>query len=237
VLAEGGRILPVHLSLFTEIVKRREWVEPTLGAIPPMVDIVGAYLEDSFAGTFALPEYRLHRKPACAVLRSLLPSPGRACGEGGRAYEDLVAISGYESDRNRFESLMRILTDELRIVSQTPTGLTGIDSREPGSENPRYRLAHDYLTEPLSNWLSTQEAGQGVKPPLVPAEPRINEQVKRINVNTASERELRTLPGIGPTIVRRLIESRPFSAVSDLLNVKGVGQRNLKGILPFIEVW
>ncbi|HET7230839.1 MAG TPA: ComEA family DNA-binding protein [Longimicrobium sp.] len=49
----------------------------------------------------------------------------------------------------------------------------------------------------------------------------------RVNVNTASARELQTLPGIGPALAQRVIAHRaahgPFRSVDELQNVPGIG--------------
>jgi len=58
-------------------------------------------------------------------------------------------------------------------------------------------------------------------------------QGPRINVNTASQQQLDSLPGIGPVIASRIIEYRshhPFSVPKDLLKVKGIGPKKLEKI-------
>ena len=44
-----------------------------------------------------------------------------------------------------------------------------------------------------------------------------------INVNTASQKDLESLPGIGPVTAVKIIEGRPYSSVEDLKNKKIVG--------------
>ncbi|HIE09936.1 MAG TPA: ComEA family DNA-binding protein [Armatimonadetes bacterium] len=65
------------------------------------------------------------------------------------------------------------------------------------------------------------------------------EDVLKVNVNTASERELEALPGIGPVLARRIVEHRkeqgPFKGPEDLLAVKGIGPKKLERIRPYIE--
>ena len=56
----------------------------------------------------------------------------------------------------------------------------------------------------------------------------------RINVNTATEEELESLPGIGPTIARRIFEGRPYGSVDDLRRVKGIGKKRLEEIRPLV---
>lgn len=49
----------------------------------------------------------------------------------------------------------------------------------------------------------------------------------KVNINTADEKALDALPGIGPTMAQRIVEYRkqngPFQQVEDLKKVKGIG--------------
>ncbi len=57
-----------------------------------------------------------------------------------------------------------------------------------------------------------------------------------VDVNRASEPELMRLPGVGPTLARRIVLARPFTSVDDLGRVKGVGAKTLDGVRPFVTV-
>jgi competence protein ComEC len=56
----------------------------------------------------------------------------------------------------------------------------------------------------------------------------------RININTATQAELEALPGVGPVIARRIIESRPYRSIDDLDRVKGIGKGRLEEIRPLV---
>lgn len=58
---------------------------------------------------------------------------------------------------------------------------------------------------------------------------------RRININTATQAELETLPGIGPVIARRIIEGRPYRSVEQLERVKEIGKKRLEEIRPYVK--
>ncbi len=68
-----------------------------------------------------------------------------------------------------------------------------------------------------------------------------NENVlKPIDVNTATAEELQSVPGIGETLAKRIVEFRqehgPFEKVDDLLNVRGIGVTSLDKLRPFLTI-
>src|SRR5262245_1995858 len=46
-----------------------------------------------------------------------------------------------------------------------------------------------------------------------------------IDINTATEKELRTVPGIGPVMAALIIAARPFRSADDLKRVSGIGEK------------
>lgn len=63
---------------------------------------------------------------------------------------------------------------------------------------------------------------------------------QKININTASVKELDALPGIGPTMARRIEEYRQskgaFTSIEDIKHVKGIGDGLFKKIRDRITV-
>ena len=54
-----------------------------------------------------------------------------------------------------------------------------------------------------------------------------------IDLNTATEKELQSIKGIGPVLAERIIAGRPYRTVDDLLKVKGISPKKLEKIRPY----
>lgn len=67
-----------------------------------------------------------------------------------------------------------------------------------------------------------------------------NPRNQRINVNTADRQTLESLPGIGPTYARRIIDYRKknggFKRIEELKNIRGIAQKRLDKLKPFIKL-
>ena len=64
--------------------------------------------------------------------------------------------------------------------------------------------------------------------------------IEKVDINSADELQLETLPGVGPKMALRITEYRKvnggFKSVDDLQNVKGIGPRLLEKIKPLVKV-
>jgi competence protein ComEA len=106
------------------------------------------------------------------------------------------------------------LIERLRPLLEVTAGVSD-DSPGTGATLP-----HEERTPP-------RQAGKKTSP----AEP--------IDVNVASVEELQRLPGIGPSLAERIIQSRAerlFRSVEDLRRVRGIGPKILASLRPHVLV-
>lgn len=94
------------------------------------------------------------------------------------------------------------------------------------------------------NLAAILQDGQRIRVPETPPPAAEGEQTPalpgigadgKININTADGRQLEGLPGIGPALAERIIryreENGPFGMVEDLMNVSGIGEKKLEGLI------
>ena len=74
-LAEDGKVVPVRLALFAQMLKNREWTSSTLYRLGGASGVGVTFLEEAF-GQHAPPANRMHADAAKAVLDVLLPASG-----------------------------------------------------------------------------------------------------------------------------------------------------------------
>ena len=85
------------------------------------------------------------------------------------------------------------------------------------------------LGESASGKSGSAKAGSG----------RNNSIMQSVRINSASADELQQLPGIGPALAQRIVETRNsgrFNSVEDLLRVPGIGKAKLAKLRDYVEV-
>jgi serine/threonine protein kinase/formylglycine-generating enzyme required for sulfatase activity len=125
-LAQDGKVVPIRLALFAEMVKGKPWTPATLKDVGGIEGLGVAFLEETFTGRTANPEYRLHQIAARAVLKALLPEQSTDIKGHHRSHQELLEASEYARRPQAFEDLLRILDTNLRLITPTePEGVAG----------------------------------------------------------------------------------------------------------------
>lgn len=67
-----------------------------------------------------------------------------------------------------------------------------------------------------------------------------NAKTSKVNINSATQTELETLPGIGPSTALKIINYRKekgkFNKIEDIKNVNGIGENKFNKIKEFIKI-
>lgn len=62
----------------------------------------------------------------------------------------------------------------------------------------------------------------------------------KIDINTATLQQLQLLPGIGESLAQRIItyrtENGNFSAIEELMNVSGIGEKKFEAIRDYVKI-
>lgn len=57
-----------------------------------------------------------------------------------------------------------------------------------------------------------------------------------IDLNSADQKTIESLPGVGPAVAQDIVKGRPYKSVDDLAKVKGIGKAKLAKIRPLVTV-
>ena len=88
----------------------------------------------------------------------------------------------------------------------------------------------------LAFWNSGGFVGQLIEWDIQP----IHQRQHQVDINRATLRDFELLPGIGPVIARRIVESRidhgVFKSVEDLDRVHGIGRKTIENLRDFLTI-
>jgi len=69
------------------------------------------------------------------------------------------------------------------------------------------------------------------------------EEIERkiqVSLNQATQKELETIPGIGPMIAKRIVLYREqwgdFHSIDELVNVQGIGKKTIEKMKPYLNI-
>ena len=157
-LEQEGKFIPVRLSLFADMMSSKLWVPASLREVGGTSGLGFAFLEEKFESRTAIVPLRKHQVAARAVLNALLPESGAEIKGQLKSYTELQSTAGYDERPREFETLIRTLDTEVRLI--TPTAPAGMDDEgleQPLPNQKYYQLTHDYLVPELRDWLTRKQ--------------------------------------------------------------------------------
>jgi serine/threonine protein kinase len=159
-VAQEGKVICVRLALFAEMMKSKAWTPASLKAVGGTQGVGVTFLEETFSADTAPPQHRYHQKAARADLKILLPDTGSVIRGHMRSYAELLEASGYGSRPKDFDDLIRILDNEIRLI--TPTDPEGKEANtdsvlQTKPDQKYYQLTHDYLVHSIREWLTRKQ--------------------------------------------------------------------------------
>ena len=181
-LALNGMILPVRLALFFLVFQGREWTTQTLKDIGGVENIEVEFFKKIFDFVYSERRYRDHREAAQSVLRALLPGSGSEI-KRPISWRELLEVSGYAGQPEKFEELLRILDKDLFLITPTEQekGLKADGGHATGASARFYQLTHDFLVPSLREWLiKDQEAKQLVEAIVLAETKNVPQQVEKL---------------------------------------------------------
>lgn len=97
----------------------------------------------------------------------------------------------------------------------------------------RYVINHS-----LERAAEDEESGQGggVSDDLAQSADAPASDAVKLDINSATEAELDTLPGVGPATAKKIIGQRPYATLDDLLEKKSVTQGTYDKIIDLIAI-
>ncbi len=131
---------------------------------------------------------------------------------------------------------LAILWGALGCAEPLPAHAAYVPADCPTTDTPTFDTSPEPLLEPQLRQAKQAEAKR--RPERVELDEKEDPaESSRVELNTANQAELEALPGIGPSLAKRIIarrEKRAFRRVSQLRQVKGIGAakyRELKGLV------
>jgi DNA uptake protein ComE-like DNA-binding protein len=155
-----------------------------------------------------------------------------------RSYGFKAAPPGLTSSRIEIEKLQQFEDEakrekigawganvgRLNVPPQTPSTFSSFVA--DGKTRSRFAPADSPASAPITRSRPVKKTGSHAKEKV---------PLSNIEINTATGKELITVPGIGHVIAARIVAARPFRSADDLKRVSGIGEKKYAQIRPYFQ--
>ena len=151
-LAIENRVVPVHLTMFTQMFKNRSWDHDELDAVGGIAGVGQRYLESTFGDQAQAAVDSDLRGLAAVLLESLLPSDASGIRGSARPESELMKATELEKNPALFARLISLLEQKLKLIMAVD--VVGDEAKQAAEKH--YRLTHDYLVSAIRDWLGVE---------------------------------------------------------------------------------
>ena len=159
-------------------------------------------------------------------------SPGVVLLDNGSRIVDAIEAAGGITDKANITkvNLVYILQDGMKINIPNQNDLKNNENFEYITMSSGDEKNDANINNSTSN-TSSEESSSNKESAF---------KISVVNINTATQTELETLPGIGPSLALKIInyrkENGKFSSIEDIKNVSGIGDAKFENIKNYIKV-
>ena len=155
-LAEDERVAPVHLTMFAEMFKTRQWNQDELGKVGGIAGVGHRYLESIFGKNCNTIETKEFRGHATTLLEYLLPIDSSGIRGAAKSETELRKATDLERNPGLFNQMMDYIVKRLKLVVTEELIGESDDPSRSGVTERHYRLTHDYLVSAIREWLGIE---------------------------------------------------------------------------------
>ncbi len=168
--------------------------------------------------------------PRGAAVAVAAPTPSPSSGERGRVGSDeVLTVVVHVLGAVGRPGLYRLPEGSRIVDAIAAAGGFAPDAARDGLNLARVLVDAEQVAVPVVGAV----AAAGTGPQGVAAD-------GRVNLNTADQAALETLPRVGPAMAQRILawraENGGFKAVEDLMQVSGIGQRTFEGMRAMVTL-